>query len=169
MESFTPTTKIYTPEQVLFYANTFRVKGWSVGFTNGCFDILHKGHISYLHQARSKCSMLIVGLNSDASVKSLNKGHNRPINKQDDRAYVLAALSAVTAVTIFEESTPLSLIEKIRPDFLFKGGDYDDSVTDKKNSKYIVGSDVVKSYGGKVITIPFVEGFSTTAILEKSI
>jgi rfaE bifunctional protein nucleotidyltransferase chain/domain len=169
MGTFTPETKIYTSEQILFYANTYRVKGWTVGFTNGCFDILHKGHVSYLHQARSQCAMLIVGLNSDVSVKAQHKGLNRPVNNQTDRAFVLAALAAVTAVTIFDETTPLSLIEKIRPDFLFKGADYDASVTDKSNNKYIVGSDVVKSYGGKVITIPFIEGYSTTAILEKSI
>ncbi|HYG51896.1 MAG TPA: adenylyltransferase/cytidyltransferase family protein [Flavobacteriales bacterium] len=169
MKGFSPVTKIYSPEQIVLYANSYRIKGWTVGFTNGCFDILHKGHVSYLHEARSRCSMLIVAVNSDASVKTLNKGRNRPINNQDDRAFVLAALSAVTAVTFFDESTPLSLIQQIKPDFLFKGGDYDALVTDKNNPKYIVGSDFVKSYGGLVVTIPFVEGYSTTAILEKNI
>jgi D-glycero-beta-D-manno-heptose 1-phosphate adenylyltransferase len=165
---FSIKNKIFTADRLLYQANSRKITGLKVGFTNGCFDILHKGHVTYLEEAKRHCDLLIVGVNSDASVKQLNKGNNRPVNDENARAFVLAALVSVDCVTIFNDPTPLSLIEKIKPDFLFKGGDYDANEKDPKNKKYIVGSDIVKANGGKVITIPLVEGYSTTSILEKS-
>lgn len=161
-------SKILSPEQTLFQANSTKIKGFTVGFTNGCFDILHKGHVAYLEEAKKHCACLIVGVNSDESVKSLNKGDNRPVNNEKDRAFVLAGLGAVDFVVIFNDSTPKSLIELIKPDFIFKGGDYDVNETDPSKKTYIIGSETVKKYGGKVMTIPFVEGYSTTSILEKT-
>ena len=134
------------------------MKKKKIVFTNGCFDLLHKGHVTYLRQARKLGDRLIVGLNSDASVKRI-KGPGRPVNGQKDRAEVLSELKCVDRVIIFYEDTPEKLIRKIRPDVLVKGGDW------KKNK--IVGADFVESYGGRVRTIPFVKGFSTTGILEK--
>lgn len=127
-------------------------------FTNGCFDIIHAGHVFYLCEAKKLGDMLIVGLNSDASVRRL-KGESRPINSEKDRATVLNALKPVDYVVIFGEDTPLELIYVVRPDFLVKGGDY---TPDK-----IVGAEFVESYGGKVVTISFVEGKSTTNIVDK--
>lgn len=130
----------------------------SIVFTNGCFDILHFGHANYLAQARNLADILVVGLNSDASVKRL-KGDNRPINSELQRAFLLASFFFVDYVTVFDEDTPKQLIEIVKPDILVKGGDYklDD----------IVGADFVLANGGKVSTIPFVEGFSTTNIINK--
>ena len=127
-------------------------------FTNGCFDILHAGHIGYLEKTRSFGDFLVVGLNSDTSVRSL-KGPGRPLNDQSSRARVLAGLAAVDAVTIFNEETPEDLIRAVRPDLLIKGGDW--RVAD------IVGADFVKGYGGRVKTVPFVKGYSTTATIKK--
>jgi len=160
--------KILPLTQLLFQSNSTKIKGFTVGFTNGCFDILHKGHVAYLEEAKKHCTCLIVGVNADESVKSLNKGDNRPVNNENDRAFVLAGLGAVDFVIVFNESTPKNLIDQIKPDFLFKGGDYDVNETDPSKKTFIVGSDTVKKYGGKVMTIPFVEGYSTTAILEKT-
>lgn len=160
--------KILPIEEILYQVNSAKIKGLKVGFTNGCFDILHKGHVAYLQEAKDMCSLLIVAINSDESVKQLNKGINRPINKENDRAFVLAGLLAVDYVTIFSDTTPLSIIKNIKPDFLFKGGDYNVNEKNVDSKSYIVGSDVVKAYGGKVITIPLVEGYSTTSILEKN-
>lgn len=128
-------------------------------FTNGCFDILHVGHVRYLNAARKKGATLILGLNSDESVKKL-KGPDRPINSEKARAEVLLGLSSVDIVVRFQEDTPLELIKKVRPDILVKGADY--------NIKTIVGSDFVLSIGGKVETIDLVKGFSTTKLIEKS-
>lgn len=128
-----------------------------VVFTNGCFDILHYGHISYLAQARQLGDVLVVGLNSDDSVKRL-KGPSRPVNNQEARAFVLAALEMVDYVVIFEEDTPYNIITKVKPDILVKGGDYE--------IDNIVGGDFVRARGGKVLTIPFEDGFSTSSILE---
>ncbi len=133
-------------------------KGYKIVFTNGCFDIVHLGHIDYLAKASQHGNVLIVGLNSDASVSRL-KGNNRPLVDQHARAMVLASLRFVDAVVVFEEDTPLELIKKIRPDVLIKGADY-------KHDE-IVGHHVVKEYGGKVSTIQLVEGYSTTAIEQK--
>ncbi len=138
-----------------------------VVFTNGCFDILHRGHIEYLAQAANFGNRLIIAINSDASVKSLDKGSSRPIQDEYSRALIIAALSFVDAVIIFEEQTPLALIQQLIPDVLIKGGDYDANCTNKTAKKYIVGSDVVKANGGKVEVIPFVIGFSTSKIEAK--
>lgn len=148
------------------------VSGWKkdyqqVVFTNGCFDILHRGHIEYLAHAADFGNRLIIAVNSDTSVKGLDKGSSRPIQDEYSRALIIAALNFVDAVIIFDEQTPLELIQQLVPDILIKGGDYDANCTDKTAKKYIVGSDVVKSNGGKVEVIPFVPGFSTSKIEEK--
>lgn len=127
-------------------------------FTNGCFDILHLGHIQYLEQAKAKGDLLVVGLNSDASVKRL-KGKTRPILPQQDRARILAALACVDYVVLFEEDTPLNIIRTIEPDVLVKGGDW--------SPESIVGSEIVRKKGGYVLTIPYLPKRSTTAIIEK--
>ncbi len=129
-----------------------------VVFTNGCFDILHAGHVKYLREAAKLGEVLVVGLNSDASVKRL-KGESRPVNSQEDRAEILCALGFVDYVVIFEEDTPLNLIKTIQPDVLVKGGDY--------NRNNVVGADFVISRGGELFLIPFVEGKSTTNIIKK--
>lgn len=128
-------------------------------FTNGCFDILHRGHITYLAQARALGASLIVGVNSDASVKRLGKGDDRPVNATDDRMAVLAALEAVSLVVPFDEDTPLQLILACKPDVLVKGGDW---TPDK-----IVGAKEVQCWGGTVHSIPFLHERSTTALLNK--
>jgi rfaE bifunctional protein nucleotidyltransferase chain/domain len=130
----------------------------TVVFTNGCFDILHRGHVAYLTQARALGDRLIVGLNTDASVRRL-KGAGRPVVAQDDRAYVMAALACVDAVTLFDEDTPAQLISALLPDVLVKGGDY--------SPGQVVGRDVVESHGGRLVIIPFVTGQSTTDILHR--
>jgi D-beta-D-heptose 7-phosphate kinase/D-beta-D-heptose 1-phosphate adenosyltransferase len=129
-------------------------------FTNGCFDLLHVGHITLLERARQEGDRLIVAINSDSSIRTL-KGPPRPIVGERDRARVLAALGAVDAVTIFDDRTPLRLIEAVRPDVLVKGGDYTEAT--------IVGADVIRSWGGRVKIVPTVEGFSTTKLIEKSL
>ena len=128
-------------------------------FTNGCFDILHRGHVTYLNEAKKLGDLLLIGLNSDRSVRGL-KGDNRPINKEKDRKYVLENLKAVDFVEIFDEQTPLNLINQVKPQVLVKGGDW--KIED------IVGSKEVLSWGGRVLSLNFVEGFSTTKIIEKS-
>jgi rfaE bifunctional protein nucleotidyltransferase chain/domain len=135
-----------------------RARGKSIVFTNGCFDIIHAGHVKYLDDAKKLGDILVIGLNSDKSVKTL-KGSSRPINSQDDRARVIAALEAVDFVTIFGEETPEALIKKLKPNVLVKGGDW--------KIKDIVGGDFVKSLGGKVARIPFLKGRSTSAIIGK--
>lgn len=134
-----------------------RNEEYNVVFTNGCFDVLHRGHITYLAAARDLGDCLVVGLNSDASVKRL-KGENRPINNEKDRALLLAALSFVDYIIIFEEDTPKNLIVQVQPDILVKGGDY--KIED------IVGADFVQSHGGEVLTIEFVDGYSSTKIIN---
>jgi len=128
-------------------------------FTNGCFDILHAGHIRYLKAAKQLGDYLIVGINGDASVKRLNKGLDRPIIPQDERKEIVSAINGVNLVLIFEEDTPYELIKSIKPDVLVKGGDW--------NKDDIVGSDIVKGYGGCVEVIPYEEGLSTTNIIER--
>jgi D-beta-D-heptose 7-phosphate kinase/D-beta-D-heptose 1-phosphate adenosyltransferase len=132
--------------------------GQRVAFTNGCFDVVHAGHVQYLQEARAQADLLVVGLNSDASVRAL-KGPNRPINPVTARAQVLAALQAVDFVTVFDEATPLTLIQTLRPDVLVKGGDY--------QKHEVVGADYVESYGGRVHLAPLREGFSTTGTLQR--
>lgn len=142
-------------------------KNKKVVFTNGCFDILHQGHITYLAQTADLGDKLIVGINSDASVKMLNKGTTRPLQDEYSRALIIAALNFVDAVIIFDEATPLELISAIQPKVLVKGGDYDSAITNPSDKKYIVGSDVVKQNGGEVVVVPFLPGYSTTSIEEK--
>ena len=132
--------------------------GKKIVFTNGCFDILHKGHVTYLQKAKKLGDILVVGLNSDASVRRL-KGPGRPLNSERDRALVLSALDCVDRVVVFNEDTPEKLIHRIRPDVLVKGGDW--------KKKDIAGAPFVESYGGKVRILPFVKGFSTTGLLAK--
>jgi len=129
-----------------------------VVFTNGCFDILHLGHVEYLEAASQLGDVLVVGLNSDASVRQL-KGPARPILPQEARARILAALEFVEAVIIFDEETPEKLIEALRPDVLVKGGDYTED--------QIAGASFVRSYGGEVIILPYIPGYSTTSLIQK--
>ena len=130
-----------------------------VVFTNGVFDVLHRGHASYLAQARSLGGSLVVALNSDASAKRLGKGPDRPLNNELDRAALMAALESVSLVTWFDEDTPLEIITELRPDVLVKGGDYDMSK--------LAETKVVEGYGGRAQAIPFVDGYSTTALVKK--
>ena len=139
--------------------NVWRLKSDRIVFTNGCFDILHRGHVEYLEEAAALGDRLVVGLNSDASVRRLGKGLDRPINDQDSRATVLGALRCVDAVVLFDEDTPLDLITAIRPDVLVKGGDW--KVTE------MVGGQFVQSYGGEVRSLKLVDGFSTTGLVER--
>lgn len=130
-----------------------------VVFTNGVFDVLHRGHASYLARARELGASLVVALNTDASARRLGKGPDRPLNNEEDRAMLMAALESVSLVTWFEEDTPLALITALRPDILVKGGDYDMDT--------LAETAVVKSYGGKALALPFVNGYSTTALVTK--
>jgi rfaE bifunctional protein nucleotidyltransferase chain/domain len=159
--------KILSWEDALRLRGIWALQGHKVAFTNGCFDILHLGHVSYLAQAADSAKRLIVGINTDASVRLLEKAPNRPINAQDARAMVLASLSCVDAVVLFEQQTPLELIECLKPDVLLKGADYNAEQTNPKAKDYIVGSAFVQTYGGSVQTIPIVNGYSTTSILAK--
>jgi D-beta-D-heptose 7-phosphate kinase/D-beta-D-heptose 1-phosphate adenosyltransferase len=145
------------PEELSDYVSECRAKGQTIVFTNGCFDILHEGHVTYLEEAKRYGDKLIVGINTDSSVKRL-KGHLRPINSLNSRVKVLKALSSVDFVVSFSQDTPIELIKEITPDVLVKGGDY--------IPKEIVGGDYVEKNGGKVLTIGFVEGFSTSKLIE---
>ena len=160
-------SKIVTWEVLLKPLLVWRFKGHKIVFTNGCFDILHRGHIDYLAKASDMGDELIIGVNSDASIKRLGKSNSRPIQDERSRLMILASLSFVSAVILFDEETPLDLINFVKPDILVKGADYDSNETDLKNKKYIVGSDSVKANGGEVWTIEFLEGYSTTAIENK--
>ena len=159
--------KILSWDDALRLRNVWAMKGETVAFTNGCFDILHLCHVSDLAQAADTAQHLIVAINTDASVKALEKAPNRPINPEIARAMVLSALSFVDAIVFFEQHTPLEIIETLKPDVLLKGADYNAEQNNVQAKDYIVGSDIVKSYGGSVQTIPFVEGYSTTGILAK--
>ena len=128
-------------------------------FTNGVFDLLHRGHVSYLFAARALGASLVVGLNSDLSARSLNKGDDRPLNREADRAYLLAALQCVDAVVLFDESTPLVLLERLQPDVYVKGGDYD--------IERLAETQLVRSWGGRALALPFVGGYSTTALVQR--
>lgn len=150
--------KIYTLPQLRYKLAQIRLTGSKVSFTNGVFDILHTGHIASLSQAASEADFLIVGLNSDGSVKRL-KGDERPLNDQDARALLLASLIIVDAVVIFEEDTPLELIKAVMPDVIVKGGDY--------TIEQIAGAKEVIASGGRVVINKIVEGFSTTGMIEK--
>ncbi len=153
-----PEKKILTPDELNRRLAGWRFKQQKVVFTNGCFDLLHAGHVEYLRQAAQEGDVLIVGLNSDASVSRL-KGEGRPLQSQQARALTLAALSFVDAVVIFDEDTPYDLIKTVQPYALVKGSDY--------RIEDIVGHDLVLARGGVVFTIPLVMGFSTTALINK--
>lgn len=151
--------KIYSKENLQEFLTNCQKQGKKVVFTNGCFDILHRGHVEYLTQAKDLGDVLVLGLNTDASVKRLGKSPERPINSEDTRATILAGLECIDAIILFDEDTPYELIQFVQPDVLVKGDDY--------KAEDIVGYDVVTAKGGKVITIPLVKGFSTTNLISK--
>ena len=151
--------KIFTLEQLKKAVMVWRLKNDTIVFTNGCFDILHLGHIDYLSKARDLGRRLIVGVNTDSSVKRLGKGDSRPINDETSRSMIIASLQYVDAVIIFNDDTPYELIKAIEPDVLVKGADY---TIDK-----VVGADIVMARGGKVELIEYLEGYSTTNIEKK--
>lgn len=160
-----PAASLATEDKILFDWSMleerladWRRHGLRIGFTNGCFDLLHRGHVKLLAEARAACDRLVVGLNSDASVRRL-KGEGRPINPADGRAEVLAALEAVDLVAVFEEDTPLELIKRVRPAVLVKGADY--------KREDVVGHDVVEQAGGTVVLVDLVPGHSTTAMVKR--
>ena len=150
--------KIYDRQVLERECNTWRLTGKKIVFTNGCFDILHHGHLDLIAKAADFGNILILALNTDASVQRL-KGMDRPVTNEQDRAFQAASLLCADAVTLFDEDTPETLIRLLRPDVLVKGGDY---TIDK-----IVGADFVQSYGGTVEIIPFVQGYSTTSIIDR--
>jgi rfaE bifunctional protein nucleotidyltransferase chain/domain len=150
--------KTYTLEALQHEILRQRLRGAKIAFTNGCFDILHRGHIDTLTKAASFGDILIVGVNSDASTKRL-KGPERPVNNEADRSYLLASLEVVDATIVFQEDTPLELIKALKPDILIKGGDY---TLDK-----IVGAQEVLDWGGAVQIVPYEQGYSTTGLIQK--
>lgn len=152
-------SKIKTIEDFRPILNIWKFKSEKIVFTNGVFDILHPGHIDYLAKTKDLGTKLIVGLNSDKSTKMLNKGANRPIQNEKNRAFLLAALHVVDAVILFEEATPYRLIQELLPDVLAKGGDY--------KVEQIAGHEIVLENGGEVKIIDFLEGHSTTSIEQK--
>jgi len=150
--------KIYSSKEIVFQVNRLKLLSKTISFTNGCFDILHPGHLASLSDAAREADFLVVGLNSDASAKRL-KGEGRPVMNEQSRALMLASLIMVDAVVIFEEDTPLELIELVQPDVLVKGGDY--------TLDQIVGAKEVLAWGGRVVINPIVAGFSTTGLIAK--
>lgn len=151
--------KILNAGEAAAWAQNVRDQGKKVVFTNGCFDLLHAGHVRCLQEARSLGDVLVVGLNSDASVRTLGKGGDRPLVPQDQRAEVLSALAAVDMVVVFDDPTPAALIQQIKPDVLVKGGDWP--------IESIVGADFVQAQGGRVVNIPLVKGLSTTELIRR--
>jgi len=141
------------------WANRARAAGKRVVFTNGVFDLLHPGHVSYLAQARALGASLVVAINTDDSARRLGKGPGRPLNSQDDRARVLAALASVSLVTFFDEDTPLALLAELRPAVYVKGGDYD--------MARLAEARLVESWGGRALALPFVDGYSSTSLLRR--
>ena len=159
MSNYNTGHKVVTRAAAVRWVREQQAQGHRVVFTNGCFDLLHRGHVAFLEQARLLGEGLIVGVNTDASVRRLGKGKRRPRTPERDRARVLAALACVDRVVLFNEDTPLELITLLKPDILVKGGDY------KLNE--IVGREEVLARGGQVLTLPFVPGYSTTALLQR--
>ena len=159
--------KLATTTEAFQRIAKWKLQNDKIVFTNGCFDILHKGHVTYLSKAADLGNKLVVAINTDASVKRLGKGDDRPVNPEEARAFVLSALGFIDMVVLFDNDTPLELIQELKPDVLVKGADYDPNETDSSSKKYIVGSDVVRSYGGSVEAISLVDGFSTTGIIQK--
>ena len=160
-------SKLDSKESLAKKLEVWRMQGKKIVFTNGCFDILHRGHIDYLTKASDLGNVLIVGVNSDASVKRLGKKSSRPIQDEQSRANIIASLAVVESAIIFDEDTPLEIIKFIQPDILVKGADYDAEEKNSSSPKYIAGSAEVKAKRGIVKTIEFLDGFSTTAIEEK--
>jgi rfaE bifunctional protein nucleotidyltransferase chain/domain len=160
-------SKIISLHEAEQRAAILRLKNQRIIFTNGCFDLLHLGHITYLSAAASLGDKLFVAINDDASVRSLNKGADRPINPELSRAMVLASLGFIDYVVVFSEATPLETLMAIQPDVVVKGGDYDAEITDESDKKYIVGKKEAAAWGGSVQTIPLVPGYSTTLLLSK--
>ena len=152
-------SKLLTDNTLADTVGQWRAAGETIVFTNGCFDIIHRGHVEYLAKAADLGTKLIIGLNSDDSVRRL-KGPTRPVNDELARAMVLSAFEFVSAVALFSDDTPYNLIKAVEPDILVKGGDY--------RIEDIVGCDIVTNRGGRVLTIPFVEGYSTTSTIKKS-
>jgi len=150
--------KIISGDQITSLLKALRDEERRIVFTNGCFDVIHQGHINYLSQAADLGTFFIVGLNTDDSVKRL-KGEGRPVQDETARAIIMAALEMVDAVILFDEDTPFELINLVKPDVLVKGGDY--------KAEEIVGYDIVSSYGGRVVTLGFLEGHSSSSIIEK--
>ncbi len=150
--------KVKTTDELSPLLSLLKATGQKIVFTNGCFDLIHTGHTRYLATARSLGDILVVALNSDASVRTI-KGEKRPINAQHDRAETLAALESVDYVTIFDEPDPYKVIAALQPDVLVKGGDWP--------IEKIIGRDIVEARGGRVVNVPFVEGASTTSIINK--
>jgi rfaE bifunctional protein nucleotidyltransferase chain/domain len=159
--------KIVDAREAQLLINSWKFKGDKVVFTNGCFDILHQGHVVYLAKAAEMGNKMIVALNSDQSVRNQNKSPERPINPEDSRAIVLAGLGFIDLVVIFDAETPKEIIEFLNPDVLVKGADYDANETDPSSKKYIVGSDFVRKNNGTVQVVELEQGFSTTSIIEK--
>ena len=153
--------KVVSQDQALKELKAWREKNKKIVFTNGCFDIIHPGHIDYLSQARDLGDILVLGLNTDQSVRRLNKGSNRPINDERIRANVLAGLASVDLIVFFDEETPYNLIKLLQPNVLVKGKDYE--------VEKIIGFDILKENGGQVITIPFLDGYSTSSLIKKII
>ena len=150
--------KVQSFDEIARTAAAWRAKGYVVGFTNGCYDLLHTGHLFSIAQTRQYCDRLVVGVNSDASVSKL-KGPNRPVHNEQTRAHVLASLSDVDGVVIFGEDTPFELITAVQPDILVKGKDYE--------GKLVVGRDIVEARGGKVVLADMIEGVSTTGTIAR--
>ena len=150
--------KLKTWEEITDISRKLKEQSETIVFTNGCFDILHAGHVNYLAEAKELGNILILGLNSDSSVKRL-KGNDRPVNNEQDRAVVLSALCSVSYIVVFDEDTPYELINNIKPNILVKGGDW--------KPEDIVGHDIVSSYNGRVMSLSFIEGKSTTDIVNK--
>lgn len=151
-------SKIKTVEEAIKLVHRYKKENRTIVFSNGCFDILHAGHVDYLEKAKEKGDLLVVGLNTDASVRRI-KGTDRPVNNEVSRARVLAGLACIDIVVFFDSDTPIDLIREINPDVLVKGKDYDIS--------NIVGADIVLQNGGKVETIQLTEGLSTTSVIDK--
>ena len=149
--------KIKSASRLKAVLKSLKKKGKKIIFTNGCFDVLHKGHVKLLEKARSLGDVLVVAINADSSVKKI-KGLGRPVNSEKDRAFVLSALGSVDFVTFFKESNPAKIIKQLKPDVLVKGGDW------KKEE--IIGSDYVKSKGGKVYSLPLIKGYSTSRLID---
>jgi D-beta-D-heptose 7-phosphate kinase/D-beta-D-heptose 1-phosphate adenosyltransferase len=148
-----------TRSEVVAFVERVRGEGKKIVFTNGVFDILHPGHVRYLRDARALGDLLIVGVNSDRSVKALNKAPDRPINTEQERVEVLSALASVDAVVIFDEETPHEIISAVQPDILVKGADWGENA--------IVGRDVVEARGGRVVRVKLADGYSTTKLIER--